>query len=89
MRHLSAVRVEATFDGPVPDVSALPGVSSVVTDGYVLRGQVRGSVAPLMKVLGDAGVTKLLISEPSLEELFLAQYGGDGVAQVAASHDAG
>ena len=25
MRHLSAVRVEATFDGPVPDVSAGPG----------------------------------------------------------------
>jgi polyether ionophore transport system ATP-binding protein len=89
MRHLSAVSVEATFDGHVPDVSAVPGVSSVVTDGSVLRGQVRGSVAPLMKVLGDAGVTKLLISEPSLEELFLAQYGSDGVAQVAASHDAG
>ena len=88
MRHLSAVRVEATFDGPVPDVSAVPGVSSVVTDGHVLRGQVRGSVAPLLRVLGDARVTKLLISEPSLEELFLAQYGGDGVAQVAASHDA-
>jgi ABC-2 type transport system ATP-binding protein len=87
MRHLSAVRVEATFDGPAPDVSAVPGVGSVVTDGRVLRCQVRGTVAPLMKVLADAGVTKLLISEPSLEELFLAQY-GDGVAQGAASHGA-
>ena len=89
MRHLSAVRVEATFDGPVPDASAVPGVGSVVTNGRVFRCQVRGSVTPLMKVLADAGVTKLLISEPSLEELFLAQYGGDGVAQGAASHDAG
>jgi polyether ionophore transport system ATP-binding protein len=88
MRHLSAVSVEATFDGPVPDVSAVPGASSVVMEGCVLRCHVRGSVAPLMKVLAEAGVTKLLISEPSLEELFLAQYGGDGVTQGAASDDA-
>ena len=86
MRHLSAVSVEATFDHPVPDVSGVPGVSSVVTEGQVLRCQVRGSVAPLMKVVGEAGVTKLLIREPSLEELFLAQYGA-GVTEDAASHD--
>jgi len=89
MRHLSAVRVEATFDSPVPGVSNVPGVSSMMTDGHVLRCQVRGSVAPLMKVLAEAGVTKLLISEPSLEELFLAQYGGNVVDQGGARHDAG
>ena len=88
MRHLSAVRVEATLTGPVPDVSMVPGTSSVATNGHVLRCQVRGSVAPLLKVLADAGVDKLLISEPSLEELFLAQYGGDGVTQGAARDDA-
>ena len=27
MRHLAALTVEATFDGPVPDLSAVPGVS--------------------------------------------------------------
>jgi len=75
MRHLSAVSVEGVFDGPVPDVSKVPGVSAVVRDGHVLRCQVRGSIAPLMKVLADAGVTKLVSREPSLEELFLAQYG--------------
>jgi len=89
MRHLSAVRVEATFDGPVTDVSKVPGVGSVATDGHVLRCQVRGSVAPLMKVMAEAGVTKLLISEPSLEELFLAQYGGSAVHQASARDDAG
>jgi len=89
MRHLSAVRVEATFDSPVPGVSNVPGVSSMMTDGHVLRCQVRGSVAPLMKVLAEAGVTKLLISEPSLEELFLAQYGGNVVDRGGARHDAG
>ena len=47
-------------------------------DGQVLRCQVRGPVEPLLKVLAAAGVTQLVSREPSLEELFLAQYGGDG-----------
>ena len=76
LRHLSALTVEATFPAAAPDLSAVPGVSSVQADGRVVRCQVRGPVAPLLKVLADAGVTKLLSREPSLEELFLAQYGG-------------
>jgi ABC-2 type transport system ATP-binding protein len=77
MRHLSALTVEATFDGAVPDLTAVPGVSSVQSNGRVVRCQVRGSIEPLIKVLAGAGVTELLSREPSLEELFLAQYGDD------------
>ena len=33
MRHLSALSVEATLDGPVPDLSRVPGVSSVEING--------------------------------------------------------
>jgi ABC-2 type transport system ATP-binding protein len=77
MRHLSALTVEATFDGLVPDLSRVEGVSAVQIDGRVIRCQVRGSVEPLLKVLAAAGVTELLSREPSLEELFLALYGGD------------
>jgi ABC-2 type transport system ATP-binding protein len=80
MRHLSALSVEATLDGPVPDLSAVPGVSAVEADGKVLRCQVRGSIDPLLKALAATGVTELLSREPSLEELFLAQYGADGHA---------
>ena len=76
MRHLAAVTVEATFAGAIPDLSSVPGVSSVQADGRVVRCQVRGPVAPLLKVLAAADVTELLSREPSLEELFLAQYGG-------------
>ena len=83
MRHLSALTVEATFEGPVPDLSAVSGVSSVVVDGRVVRCHVRGSVEPLLHVLAGAGVTELLSREPSLEELFLAQYGGDGSLEPA------
>ena len=77
MRHLSALSVEATFEGTVPDVSRVPGVSSVAVEGRILRCQVRGSVEPLLKVLAAAGTHELLSREPSLEELFLAHYGAD------------
>jgi ABC-2 type transport system ATP-binding protein len=80
MRHLSALTVEATFDGVVPDLSAVPGVSSVQSNGRVVRCQVRGSIDPLLRVLAQTGVTELLSREPSLEELFLAQYGDDARA---------
>jgi ABC-2 type transport system ATP-binding protein len=75
MRHLSAVTVEATFTGAVPDLSAVPGVSGVVIDGQSLRCQVAGPVQPLLTALAGAGVARLLSREPSLEELFLAYYG--------------
>ncbi len=75
--------VEATFDGAVSDHSGVPGVSSVEVDGRVVRCHVRGSVAPLLNVLATAGVTELLSREPSLEELFLALYGGDGQTERA------
>ena len=36
LRHLSALTVEATFDGSVPDLSTVPGVSAVVqVEGHV------------------------------------------------------
>ena len=78
MRHLSALTVEARFDGRIPDLAAVPGVSAVEVDGSTVRCQVRGPIEPLVRALADAGVTELLSREPSLEELFLAQYGADG-----------
>ena len=83
LRHLSARTVQATFDGPIPDLSLVPGVSSIAVDGRVVRCHVSGPVAPLLAVLAGAGVTELLSREPSLEELFLAQYG----AQYGNQHD--
>jgi ABC-2 type transport system ATP-binding protein len=82
MRHLSALTVEATFEGTVPDVTRVPGVSMVESQGSTLRCQVRGSVEPLLKVLASSGVHELLSREPSLEELFLSHY-GSSAADVA------
>jgi ABC-2 type transport system ATP-binding protein len=86
MRHLSALTVEATFDGSVPDLSRVPGVSSVEVSGRVVRCQVRGTVEPLLKVLAAAGVHELLSREPSLEELFLAHYGASSEREGMAAH---
>jgi ABC-2 type transport system ATP-binding protein len=76
MRHLSSLTVEATFDASVPDLSHVSGVSSIQVEGRVVRCQVRGTIEPLLEVLAGAGVHELLSREPSLEELFLAHYGG-------------
>ena len=75
LRHFSALSVEATFDGPVPDISRIEGVSAVETSGRVVRCQVRGTIEPLLRVLATSDVRQLISSEPSLEELFLEHYG--------------
>ncbi|MGA3353023.1 MAG: ABC transporter ATP-binding protein [Acidimicrobiales bacterium] len=75
MRHLSALTVEATFEAEVPDLSRVPGVTAVEVVGQLARCQVRGTIEPLLQVLASAGVRELLSREPSLEEIFLAQYG--------------
>ena len=80
MRHLSAISVEATFPSAPPDVSRVPGVSNIQVDGRRLQCQVRGSMAPLAERLAAAHVERIVSSEPSLEELFLAQYGAEPVA---------
>jgi ABC-2 type transport system ATP-binding protein len=86
MRHLSALNVQATFEGPVPDLSNVPGVSAVDVTGRVVHCQVHGSVEPLLKVLAAAGVKELLSQEPSLEQLFLAHYGTGAPSPPAARH---
>src|SRR5919204_3446175 len=75
LRHLSAVRVRASFDGPAVDVSGVAGVSAVDIQGDQLQCEVTGSIEPLLRVLAAANVRELLSAKPSLEELFLSHYG--------------
>jgi ABC-2 type transport system ATP-binding protein len=87
MRHLAALSIDAEFDTTPPDLSAVPGVTSVDVEGNRVRCQVVGSIEPLLGVLAAAGVHHLLSREPSLEELFLAHYGSRAAA-VNPSHAA-
>jgi ABC-2 type transport system ATP-binding protein len=78
LRHLSALTIEATFDGPPPDVTGVQGVSAVRVTGNHLSCQVTGPVDELLAALAAARPRTLLSREPSLEELFLQHYGEDG-----------
>jgi ABC-2 type transport system ATP-binding protein len=75
MRHLSSLLVEVTFDGPPPDLTSVPGVRDVRTDGKTVRLEVAGPIDPLLEELSGHRVRQLLSREPSLEELFLSLYG--------------
>ncbi len=77
LRHLSAVQVDASFEGSPPDVAGMPGVTGVRIDGYRLRFHVQGPIAPVLDVLAAARPLQLTSREPSLEDLFLARYGDD------------
>ena len=74
LRHLSRHVVEATFAGPVPQVAALAGVDVQPVGEHALRFSVAGPVGPLIDALAGHAVSSLTSREPSLEELFLAQY---------------
>ncbi len=76
MRHLTALQVEAQLDGTVPDLSRIPGVHGFEVHGKTVRCQVTGPMEPLLRALAKAGVHHMTSREPSLEELFLAHYGG-------------
>ena len=76
MRLRSALSVEANFgDAAVPDLHGVPGVSHVRIEAGTLRCRVEGPMSPLLAALADAGATRLVSREPTLEELFLTYYG--------------
>jgi ABC-2 type transport system ATP-binding protein len=76
LRGLASMRVEADLTSDVPDLSAVPGVEHVSVEGRTVRCDVSGPIGPLLEVLTKAGVDRLTTREPSLEELFVARYGG-------------
>jgi polyether ionophore transport system ATP-binding protein len=80
LRSLARLRVRADFDGTVPDLSQLDGVTNVVVNGHAIECDVAGSMQPLLRVLTAAGISHMTTREPSLEELFLAHYGDNAGA---------
>ena len=74
LRSLTTTELEATFDGAVPDLSGVPGVTRLQCEDHTVRVKVTGSPAAVLRALADAGVVKLRSHEPSLEEIFLTFY---------------
>ena len=74
LRHLSAQTVDVTFDGPVPRLERLEGVTVQSAGPGALRFEVSGSIGPLIAALADHPVATLTSREPSLEEIFMHHY---------------
>jgi ABC-2 type transport system ATP-binding protein len=90
LRDLAHHQVELRFAGPVPsaEFARLAGVSDVVADDHVLRMRVSGAITPVVRAAAAYELLDFVSREPTLEETFLAQYGGhDG--ETAAAPTAG
>lgn len=68
------VEVRFASAAPVERIRAVPGITVLEADGGRVRCRVRGSLAPLLAVIADAGVVDLVTREPTLEEAFLSFY---------------
>jgi polyether ionophore transport system ATP-binding protein len=76
LRHLRSQTVEVTFDGPPPELGAVPGVAVAEAAGNTLRVEVTGSPRHFLDALAGLPVLTLTSREPSLEEIFLHHYDG-------------
>ncbi len=74
LRNLTSTELEASFTGPLPDLAGVPGVTRIESADHTLRVTVTGSPAAVLRVLAEAGVTRLRSHEASLEEIFLTYY---------------
>ena len=78
LRRLTRTRFRVAADLAPGRLERIDGVHDVTSDGEHLRFDVDGPAIPaVLSMLGDAHVTALTAEPPSLEELFLRQY-GDG-----------
>ena len=80
LHEIRVHQVEIEFAGTVPldAIKAAPGVDRVEVSDHRLQCVVQGSFEPLMKALTGATVVNFVSHEPSLEEIFLTFYRGEG-----------
>ena len=76
LRRLTRTEVTVELDRPPADLDAVAGVHDVAVDGHKITLKVdNGHMDDLLRHLTGAGVRTLLSQPPTLEELFLRQYG--------------
>ncbi|TDO35796.1 ABC-2 type transport system ATP-binding protein [Kribbella sp. VKM Ac-2527] len=82
LRHLTRTTITATVDAAPGRLAALPGVHDLrLTDDVVTFDVDHDQLAPVVQALGALGVRSLNSAPPSLEQLFLRQYGDELVAE--------
>lgn len=75
--------MQISFAGPPPDLRDVPGVTDLTMQHGTVRLQLRGPVDPLLQAIAGHPVRQFLSEEPSLEQLFLAEYGAQPSRHVA------
>jgi ABC-type multidrug transport system ATPase subunit len=81
LRDLAHHQVELVFTDHVPlaAFSSLPGVTDVVAEDHILRMRVAGNITPVVQTAARYDLADFVSREPSLEEVFLAEYGRTAV----------
>jgi len=76
LREMAAHEVELRFAEPVDPApyGAVPGVSHLAVEGNTLRMLVTGPIAPVVRLAADGHLVDFVSREPTLEEVFLAEY---------------
>ena len=77
LRDLAAHEVELRFADVVDPgpFAAVPGVSNLLVEGRAIRMLVTGPIAPVVKLAAERQLLDFVSREPSLEDVFLAEYG--------------
>ena len=85
IHDMAAHEVELRFSEAVDPApyEAVPGVTNLQAEGSVLRMLVTGPIAPVVRLAAQADLLDFVSREPSLEEIFLAEYGVSADADVA------
>jgi ABC-2 type transport system ATP-binding protein len=87
VRSLAAHEVELRFTAPVAAApfGAIPGVRNLVEEGRTLRMLVAGPIAPVVRLAGQFDLVDFVSREPSLEEVFLSEYGSASTSPAASA----
>ncbi|HVB73870.1 MAG TPA: DUF4162 domain-containing protein [Ktedonobacteraceae bacterium] len=90
LKDIKRYEITITFATAVPAEAfkQLSGVAQVETlaDGHTLRLTMQGEADAVIKAAAQYAVVTLTSHEPSLEDIFLRYYEGDGQAAKEASH---
>jgi ABC-2 type transport system ATP-binding protein len=61
-----------------PTLTRVPGVSDVAVEGQTLKLRLHGDFDPVLRALGERYIESIHVQDPTLEEVFLTYYGGNG-----------